>query len=281
MMGQSEEDLHAPSCEIDEQPLKDQDRQSSSNENLTEINFMQENVKGKTKSRSVDRHKIYDKGMKTDQRRIKMENDNQIYLNKIELGKRIAGIMVKDSIPEGSLSPAHKEALDLYIKQKPWMDIQSVKLRPWQQQLLNIIEVPSIREVIWVVGEKGNEGKTWFQQYLETAYGYSRVVQLDLKIGTTILVDVLKERSLSSADIFLFNSPLSCKRKQSNYFIVESIKDGRVSSAKNETIRCKTPNVVAVFSNFMPQWEKLTMDRWKVFRIENDELIIDRQNDEI
>ena len=47
MMRQSEEDVHAPCSEIDEQPLKDQDRQSSSNDKLMEMH-----------SRSVDRHKV-------------------------------------------------------------------------------------------------------------------------------------------------------------------------------------------------------------------------------
>ena len=30
----------------------------------------------------------------------------------------------------------------------------------------------------------GDEGKTWFQGYLETLYGYARVVRLELKMKT-------------------------------------------------------------------------------------------------
>ena len=39
----------------------------------------------------------------------------------------------------------------------------NVELRPWQQQLMENLSTPSDREIIWIIGRKGNEGKTWFQ----------------------------------------------------------------------------------------------------------------------
>ena len=35
--------------------------------------------------------------------------------------------------------------------------------------------LPSNREVIWVIGRKGDEGKTWFQSYMEAVFGYVSV----------------------------------------------------------------------------------------------------------
>ena len=55
-------------------------------------------------------------------------------------------------------------------------NLPNTELGTWQQQLLDNISAPSDREVIWVWGQTGNEGKTWFQGYLETLYGYARVV---------------------------------------------------------------------------------------------------------
>ena len=43
------------------------------------------------------------------------------------------------------------------------------------------MQKPSLREVIWVKGARGNEGKTWFQKYMQSLLGRERVVQLDLK----------------------------------------------------------------------------------------------------
>ena len=50
-----------------------------------------------------------------------------------------------------------------------------VILKPWQEKLVELIK-PSEREIIWIVGSVGNEGKTWFQKYLVKIfmeYGYS------------------------------------------------------------------------------------------------------------
>ena len=110
-------------------------------------------------------------------------HDNQNYLNKIEVGTQVAIIIDKGTVREESLTNHHKEALELYRKQMPRIDIQSIQLRPWQQQLL--CAKPSNRQVIWISGSRGNEGKSWFQSYLETFYGYSRVVRLDLRNKTS------------------------------------------------------------------------------------------------
>ena len=47
-------------------------------------------------------------------------------------------------------------------------NLSNIELRIWQQRLLDKIPSPPDREVIWVVGQKGNEGETWFQEYLAT-----------------------------------------------------------------------------------------------------------------
>ena len=40
-------------------------------------------------------------------------------------------------------------------------NLSNTELRIWQQQLLDNISSPSDREVIWVIGQKGTEGKTF------------------------------------------------------------------------------------------------------------------------
>ena len=56
-----------------------------------------------------------------------------------------------------------------------------LKLYPWQQQAMDLIQKPTLREVIWVKGARGNEGKSWFQKYMQSLLGRERVVPLDLK----------------------------------------------------------------------------------------------------
>ena len=52
-------------------------------------------------------------------------------------------------------------------------------LRPWQEKLVELIK-PSERDIIWIVGSVGNEGKTWFQKYLKDIHGV-RVFDVNIK----------------------------------------------------------------------------------------------------
>ena len=90
--------------------------------------------------------------------------------------------------------------------------------------------------------------KTWLQGYLETLYGYARVVRPDLKMKTANVLHALTKQPPSTKDIFLFNDPRSTSHELCNYFILESIKDGTAISSKydNDVVRFKIPNVVVV-----------------------------------
>ena len=196
-------------------------------------------------------------------------DDDRVYTRKIEHGKIIASVLEKGNAREDSLSKNNREVLKLYRKQVSMRNVCNIELRPWQQQLNDNVSSPSDREIIWVIGQKGNEGKTWFQEYLETFYGYARVVRLDLKMKSANVLHVLTKRPLSTTDIFLFNVPRASTHESCNYSILESIKDGTAVSSKynNDVIRFKIPNVVVVFSNHTPSTKELSKDRWKVFRI--------------
>ena len=196
-------------------------------------------------------------------------DDDKMYARKIERGNIISSILEKGVAREDSLSKNNRDALKLYRKQMFMRNLSNMELRIWQQQLMDNISTPSDREIIWVVGIKGNEGKTWFQEYLETFYGYARVVRLDLKMKTANVLHVLTKRPLSTTDIFLFNEPRAINHESCNYSILESIKDGTAVSSKynNDVMRFKIPNVVVVFSNHIPNTRELSKDRWKIFRI--------------
>ena len=147
-------------------------------------------------------------------------------------------------------------------------NLSNTESRIWQQQLLDNISSPFDREVIWVIGQKGNEGKTWFQEYLETLH--ARVLRLDLKMETANVLPVLTKQPLSMKDIFLFNEPRATSHESCNYSILGSIKNGIAVPSKynNDVRRFKIPNVV-VFSNHMTNTRELSKDRWKIFRIGN------------
>ena len=201
--------------------------------------------------------------------------DEQQYILKVELGREVYNYIHEAKIIQESLSKERLEALDLYIKQKQKLDRENTKLRPWQQSLLEYIK-PTDREVIWVRGINGNEGKTWFQQFLKETYGWSKAVTgMDIKAKNSSLCHALRKRSLVTSDLFLFNVGKSKTEADVNYEVLEKIKDGHIFASKYDSteLQFKTPNIVIVFSNDRPNINQLALDRWKIFIIQDNELI--------
>ena len=201
-------------------------------------------------------------------------HDNQEYLEKIQLGKQIASIIDENEVREDSLTKIRHEALELYRSHMPRIDIHSAQLKPWQADLLKIVQQPSQREVVWVHGHFGNEGKSWFQTYLEALYGYARVVRLDLQDRTSNILFTLSKRPLQSTDIFLFNDTKTDDHISRNYAVLEHIKDGTAISSKysSKVLRFKIPNILIVFSNSLAKTSELSEDRWRLFSINKDRL---------
>ena len=204
-----------------------------------------------------------------------LKRDDEEYKYKLAQGKILYQSMYDMDIAEESLRPEFKEMLDLYRKQREYMNINQVILRPWQQSLLEHMK-PSDREIIWVIGKKGNEGKTWFQKYMESKYGWSKIIcGINLKMKGGSICQLLRKRSLLTTDVFLFDVGKAKTEEGINYDVLESIKNGWITADKynSEQFRCHTPNTVVVFSNEKPDIKEAVKDRWKILQIKGDDLI--------
>ena len=82
---------------------------------------------------------------------------------------------------------------------------------------------------------------------------------------------ILKKCS-STANIFMFNLPRATVLERDNYKILENIKDGSAVAGKYQSckVRLKKPNIVIVFSNYGPETDALSEDRWNIFKISKD-----------
>ena len=204
-----------------------------------------------------------------------LKRDDEEYKYKLAQGKILYQSMYDMDIAEESLRPEFKEMLELYRKQREYMNINQVILRPWQQSLLEYMK-PSDREIIWVIGKKGNEGKTWFQKYMESKYGWSKIIcGINLKMKGGSICQLLRKRSLLTTDVFLFDVGKAKTEEGINYDVLESIKNGWITADKynSEQFRCHTPNTVVVFSNEKPDIKEAVKDRWKILQIKGDDLI--------
>ena len=195
---------------------------------------------------------------------------------KIALGKGVHTILGEGEGKQTALSKDLQEALELYRNEDEDYDLyKNTVLYPWQEELLKHMN-PTHREVIWVVGKKTNEGKSYFQKYIKAMFKTPRVVSgINLKTSSKNICQSLRKYPLATADIFLFNLGKSLKKyEEVNYELLEDLKDGDAFAEKydSQKLKIKTPNVVMVFSNYNPKGKELATDRWQVFHIVNEEL---------
>ena len=192
------------------------------------------------------------------------------------LRKIIAKAIKDGEIAQDSLSNEHREALDLYWNKKQLLIIDNVILKSWQESLLQYLR-PSEREIIWVQGAKCEEGKSYFQEYIEAKFGWERVMcGLDIKMKKESIYHIIRNRPYMTTNIFTFNiGKDNGNSDEVNYQVLEQLKDGRILAAKfsSKEIKICKPNIVIVFSNDKPEVKKLAIDRWKIFKIKGEDLI--------
>jgi hypothetical protein len=136
----------------------------------------------------------------------------------------------------------------------------------WQQNIINIIESdPDNRTIHWFWEPNGNIGKTTFCKHLALKYKGTIVLSgkaSDAKYGVFCY---LKKHSLN---IVIFHFVRSNENYVS-YEAIECIKDGLFYNVKYESDMCLYNNPhVLIFSNFEPDIDKLSKDRWNVRLIE-------------
>lgn len=143
----------------------------------------------------------------------------------------------------------------------PLPEIENHTLRVWQETLNNLLsQPPGDREIIFVVDEIGNQGKTWFAkkycrdhddaQYLEPG----KKADMAYTLGTTNRV--------------LFVNVTRQQVEHLQYSFLESVKDGLVFSPKYESGMKYLPKMhVVILMNQQPDMTLLSSDRYKIINL--------------
>ena len=205
---------------------------------------------------------------------IKIENE---YQEKLVQGKKIYKMLGEGVVSYQALPREMKEDVDHYMEnQADFRDVGNVELKPWQESLLEYVQQPCDREIFWIIGKEGNEGKNWFQKYVKSWLGARRVVTgIDIKANNASIFQALRKCPIVTADIFLFNIGKSMKKfDQINYDALEKMKDGEAFASKydSQELKIRVPNVVMVFSNSPPDVSELAKVRFRVFCIDDNHL---------
>lgn len=149
----------------------------------------------------------------------------------------------------------------------PWDEkskfIKTIKhLREWQKDCyLDITNTLNDRIIWWFWDPKGNTGKTQFCKWMAIEHD-----------ATVLGNGAFKDIAASLPDdpqIVLMNLTRDLET-HINYSALEAIKDGLVFSAKYEShMKLFNSPVVCVFANFEPRLNAMSLDRWRVIKINN------------
>lgn len=139
--------------------------------------------------------------------------------------------------------------------------------RHYQKMIIHIIEsVPDERTVFWFYDRLGNTGKTQFTKYLLTKY---KIVYLS-KGKYSDICHLMMNEDMNIKNAVIIDLPRNNGNKVS-YDAIEAIKGGMICSTKYEGgfKIFNSPHVI-IFSNELPETNKLSEDRWRVFDINRD-----------
>lgn len=161
------------------------------------------------------------------------------------------------------------ELIDNY---KPVKIQEPLEWRPFQKLILDICRSkPHDRHIYWLYDEHGNIGKSTLFNYLISYHN-----AFLSEGGKTSDVAY----SYNNQPIVLFDFPRSAE-DYLNYPLLESFKNRRLTSNKyHSKMKFFDPVHVIVAANFMPDMDKLSKDRWIIFKFDKnkDFKILDSDN---
>lgn len=140
-------------------------------------------------------------------------------------------------------------------------------LYPWQMKCVEILRAePHRRKIYWYYETVGGVGKSELCKYIY--YNMCAVICSGKSADIKYAIIKYKERNGFWPEVILYDIPRTSKDYIS-WEAVESIKNGLFFSTKyeSESVLMPVPHVCC-FANFIPPYESLSKDRWKVVNLE-------------
>ena len=140
------------------------------------------------------------------------------------------------------------------------------ELRPWQAAIESMVigSEPDGRSINWYWESVGKVGKSAFCKYMFIKH--KTVVIQGGKLAD--IMNIIFNTNMDEVTAVIIDVPRVNQNKVS-YAAIECLLNGMITNTKYETgIKVFNPPHIIVFSNFEPEKESLSEDRWKVTKIE-------------
>lgn len=165
-----------------------------------------------------------------------------------------------------------KDAKERYIPRQ----VAGIILKPWQQHIVSDANVWDTRTINVIVDSSGNIGKSTLATYIGChQIGMKIPFSNEFKDIMQMVMCVNRKRG-TATKLFLFDMPRALRKDQLYQFYagIEELKNGYAFDNRykfrEQYFDC--PNIW-VFSNKYPDTDLLSMDRWKVWRVEDEQLV--------
>lgn len=172
-------------------------------------------------------------------------------------------------------SDTGKERLKMYSMKEdtridgPWADHPIYlgrdlikKLRPWQQNIVNMLdEKPHDRRIWWYYDKQGGKGKSSLAKFM---YYHHKIITLKVAKASDIINLVFK---LPAQKMYIFDVQRTTRKDLmlDMYSAIEEVKTGYVVNTKYETgVKLFDRPHIIVFSNYMPDKSRLSSDMIEV-----------------
>jgi len=143
-------------------------------------------------------------------------------------------------------------------------------LYPYQKTIENMILLePDTRKIMWFYEKEGNVGKSSFVKYCVIKH---KALFCDGGKKSDI-INLVFNNDAEDLKIIIWDIP-RCNLGAVSYSAIESIKNGLVCNTKYETgTKCFNPPHILIFANDLPaNPENLSVDRWRIYKIQNKTL---------
>lgn len=163
-------------------------------------------------------------------------------------------IQPKDDITfyESAVCAKYYDCLSRIIREKIYPDICTVRC----------FVKSELRKVHWFYDSNGDSGKSWCANYISSMYSeFVNLFSLSDNSVSSLTYAYNKEKPIN-----IFDISKGCDKFP--YTLFERIKDGNCFSDKyesNQKISFFHINLVIVLSNNLPDFDKLSLDRWSLY----------------
>lgn len=159
----------------------------------------------------------------------------------------------------------------------PEPEIEEDEFFSWQKTMWEIIcKKPDNRSVMWLFDKKGNSGKTVFAKWCCLKHPDKCIMMNNVGRISDFSMNLQNFQEKGwRGDVCFLNLSRSYSDRTNIYEACEIIKDGYITCTKYQGGCTWLPAMhVIVMSNFLPQTDKLSEDRWRFFTINEERELI-------